>query len=551
MSERGGDSTGPELKKAGPRRWLRTDVRTLIAMVACCGVVLWAWRHLVENIDPVRLETRAIQKRALASLKSATPAERLTAIQDLERVRSEDISVGIGPLIGVLGDPDTRVRFAAIRALDLMISSLAKSGSGSEAVHDATEAFLRGLKDSDPAFRAAAAQALASTGASLAQSGSGSADIVAGVVGLIGALDDSSSRVRAAAAASLGSVSAPRLAALNDRRADPGAVLAAMERALGDSESLVRAAAVHALAAHPGSGDPPKALIRGFRDESAEVRQAAAAGLTFFRQGLDAWVPELLRIAEQDPDPAVRERSQTTLGFACNPPAVTAAVVPLVIPFLGSPKASVRSRAASVLGELRRDAHAAIPQLLQVLTEPLARNVVPVIGPAGVFDPGCAAAWALGRIAPGSAEAKQVIAALTDVVRSGPESRGGWAAVALSEFGPDAVEAVPALVTLAEEANPDDKFERRSSAVRALGKIAPGTASEDRTISVLLPLLDSPSIPVLAQAIQSLALFGAKTAPALAKVRDWKNDRDFRIREAVARVLPILDAAEASAGSAQ
>ena len=65
-----------------------------------------------------------------------------------------------------------------------------------------------------------------------------------------------------------------------------------------------------------------------------------------------------------------------------------------------------------------------------------------MMGSGGSFDPGTAAAWALGRVAPGMPEEKQVITALTEVA-SGPVSRREWAALTLYHFGPAAVEAVP------------------------------------------------------------------------------------------------------------
>ena len=80
-----------------PVRRLQTRVRSLIALVACCAVILWAWRHLAENLDPVLLEARSIQKRAIGALHSDKPADRLTAIVDLERLRTGDSSIAIPP----------------------------------------------------------------------------------------------------------------------------------------------------------------------------------------------------------------------------------------------------------------------------------------------------------------------------------------------------------------------------------------------------------------------------------------------------------------------
>ncbi len=78
--------------KDGP--WLlrrfRTDMRTLIVLVACCAVTLWALRRLWENYDPVLVETRSIQNRAIGTLQTGKPAERVTAIHMLERLGTGD-----------------------------------------------------------------------------------------------------------------------------------------------------------------------------------------------------------------------------------------------------------------------------------------------------------------------------------------------------------------------------------------------------------------------------------------------------------------------------
>jgi hypothetical protein len=80
--------------------------------------------------------------------------------------------------------------------------------------------------------------------------------------------------------------------------------------------------------------------------------------------------------------------------------------------------------------------------------------VEPVQSPRHNLDPACAAALAFGKIAPDSNNAKQVMAALIEVVRSGPLSRRGWAAVALSEFGPAAEDAVPVLIKAIDNTTP-------------------------------------------------------------------------------------------------
>jgi HEAT repeat protein len=548
MSTKSDGSSNPA--SDGPKRVrrLQTDVRTLIVLVACSGVILWALRNLWENYDPVRVEARSIQKRAIGALQSGKPDERFTAIQELERLRAGDSAMSIPPLIGALDDPDTKVRIAAIEALDTIGSSMVKSGSGGETVRASATALIRCLKDQDTEIRVAAVKALGSVGSSAMKSRSGgkTETIQASATALIGCLKDQEPDVRSAAALSLGELTPPRRGLLTSPPIDRQAVMDALAEMLGDRDAKVRRAAINAMALRPmQGGDPPKALAQGMQDEVAQNRAAAIRGLSFASQGLDPWVPMVLRLAEHDPDPTVRERCFTTLNFAFKPPAVTAAVVPILSVSLRSGEAKVRSQAASILAQFKADARAAIPELLRVLNEPLDPRVEAVRGPAMNLDPASAAAHALGQIAPGSAEAKQVIAGLMEAARSGPISRRGWAAVALGEFGPAAEEAVPVLIKVIKDAALDRTFEREGSAAWALGKIAPETPSAELALAALLPLLESKDWVARAKAVEALGCFGPKAAAAIPRVRALKVDREGNVKIVAAKALPAIENASA------
>jgi HEAT repeat protein len=241
----------------------------------------------------------------------------------------------------------------------------------------------------------------------------------------------------------------------------------------------------------------------------------------------------------------VRERCLITLNYAFKPPALTAAVVPDLTPSLRSGNAKVRSNAAWILGEFKADARGAIPELLRVLNEPLDPTVEAVIGPSMNLDPASAAARALGRSEPGSAEARAVIAGLMEAARSGPISRRGWVAVALGEFGPAAEEAVPVLIQVMSDATPVDSFERAASAAKALGKIAPNTPSAEKAIAALLPVLDSKTSLARASAIEALRAFGPKAAAAIPRIRAMKDDRDRDVQKAAAKALLAIEAQSA------
>ena len=166
-------------------------------------------------------------------------------------------------------------------------------------------------------------------------------------------------------------------------------------------------------------------------------------------------------------------------------------------------------------------------------------------GPNGGADhPAYTAAFALGRIAPGSAEAKEVIAALIEVARSGLGSRIGWAAVAavdaLGEFGPAAVESVPVLIKVLSDATAANN-ERGASAATALGKIAPETPAADQAIAALLPVLESKDWQSRLAAVNALSQFGPRAAPAIPMLRALKDDHDYDVKAAAAKALLAIE----------
>jgi HEAT repeat protein len=448
----------------------------------------------------VRREARSVQERASSALRSGRPAERLAAIVELQGLGLEDGSIAIPPLIRALDDPETQVRVASAEALRSVGPGVAKSRPGGGTIRDAATALIRCLKDPEP-------------------------------------------RVRSAATASLGWI-VPQLAAVATPPIDRASVMDELIIAmLGDRDTGVRLAAIHTLASRYSESGPPEALAAALKDHSAEIRAAAIFGLSFARQGLDPWVPILLRLAEHDPDPSVRKECLSTLYGAFEAPAVTAASLPALIASLKSADVKVRSQAASLLGMLR--AGAAAPELLSALNEPVAPGVGPFYGSDRVLDPGCAAASALGRIAPGSVEAKRVIAALTEVARFGPVIRRGWAASALGEFGPAAEEAVPVLIKVIKESTPEPPTENEAMAAEALGKIAPDTPSADQAVAALLPVLESKDESTRIRAIEALGRFGPRAGAAIPKIRALKGDSDHSVRDAAAKSLSAIDTASA------
>jgi HEAT repeat protein len=540
MNTDGDGSSNPGTDRPERSRGLQTGVRTLIVLVACCAAILWAWRHWSENSDPVRAEARSIQERAIDMLRSGKPAERIAAITELARLGFGDKTIAVPPLLRALEDPEIDVRIAAYEGLRSIGAKAMKSGTVREAARAAVTAQIRHLTDPEPKARVNAASALGWIDSNIAESGSDGDTVRDAAAALIPCLEDPDPGVRSAAVTSLASVVSPGLAGTATPPFDREAVMGALLARLGNHDAGVRRRVINTLNWNPGTSGPPRWLAEALKDESAENRAAAIWSLIAYSRGLDPWVSVLLRLVEHDPDPSVRIACFNTFRRAFRPPAITAAAVPALVASLRSGDAKVRSEAATLLGALKADAASAIPELLRVLNEPLVPGVGPIFGPDMTLDPACAAAWALGRIAAGSVEAKNVMTALMEVARSGPVSRRGWAAYGLGEFGPAAVEAVPILVKLIKESTPDQQNENEAAAVEALGKIAPGTPSADQAIAGLLPVLNS-KLPSLA--MEALSRFGPKAAAAIPRLRALKDDRDRAVSNAAAKSLLAIEKA--------
>ena len=493
MSTRGDNclqSAGDQPKRA---RRLQTGVRTLIVLVACCGLILWTVRRVQENSDPVLAEARAIQKRAIGMLRAGKPADRMDAVHELVRLNAGERAVAIPPLIGALEDPETEVRIAAAEALGSFGHvAMSRSQSGKETVGDVATALIRCLNDPQPGVRAAAATSLATP------------------------LELIASRI------------------------DRQAVMDALASALGDRDARVRLAAIRVLVSPSLRTGPPKALLTALDDESAENRVEAIRSLRRSGQGLVFWVPALLRVASKERDPSVQDLILTIWDNELKR-LKSADVVPVLIASLQSGDRKVRGLAAILLAHYRASAKADIPELLRVLNEPLEPDAATTSNGTRISDPANEAALVLGRIAPGSAEAKKVLAALIEVARSGPRSRRAWAASSLGGFGTDAAEAAPVLTHLIEQSVGDPNEDLTLELAQALANIAPHAPSARQAIPALLGLLESKETGIRFRVLWTLESFGPSAAAAIPKIRTLKNDRELQIREAAERALLAIE----------
>jgi HEAT repeat protein len=381
------------------------------------------------------------------------------------------------------------------------------------------------------------------------------ADARAATEALLGLAEDPDGRVRAALTTSLAVIgsaaSASRPAGRNASAAktasgpvvDIDALAARLTIALDSPEEPVRQAALVGLGTMAAKlpGGPSPSLIKAVDDPSAGSRQAAIIALGHYRQGVDPAIPRLLRHLE-DEQPQVREACVEAFRLI-RPPAVSPAVAPAVIAAVRNPDRSARVVLVTLLGRLKPDPGAAVPALIPVLGEPIDSDVKAVERSTVVYDtyngPAHEAARALGAIAPGTPQAGAAMAALVEVVRSGPAQRKGSAAEALGAFGPAAVSAVPPLVSMLKEtATAKAPTRAGGSAAGALGKIAPGTPAAAEALAALTAALRAPWVPTREAALAALPAFGPKAAAALPAIRELKDkDPDPGVRKAADSAL--------------
>ncbi|GHE12219.1 hypothetical protein GCM10010339_74740 [Streptomyces alanosinicus] len=244
-------------------------------------------------------------------LTDPDPAVRRTAVS----VLTETVPPGTGrALAGALADPDAGVRASAAASLRELVETLPPEPALGRALTGA-------LTADDPVVRAAALdvlRALRLGEAGVFAAALGDPDIavrteavralvsVDAVRSLAGAADDPSREVRVAVAKALASVgSAP------PAEADREVVTAALDRLSGDTDPLVRGAALASLA---GTGCPAPLAARAvtaLSDPSWQVRSGAATALS--AAAAETAVPALAK-ALADPNADVRKAAVLALA---------------------------------------------------------------------------------------------------------------------------------------------------------------------------------------------------------------------------------------------
>jgi len=522
-----------------PRKGRRrpSGLLTLMALVACCGVLFWAWRHVSPNLDPALAVARSIQRQSILDLRSGEPARRIEAIRTLENLGVEDEPASVAALLGSIDDPTGEVRAAAIRALGSLVTSLQPTRRDGTAGEETARALLGRVTDADESARIATVQALGLIAKGLSDAETGAETVEAATTALLGRLKDPAPGVRTAATSWLGTTAS---------RLDPDVVKGALAELVRDPDEGVRRAAIMATTSSPPSDDePPEALTAALEDAAFENRREALSQLWYYQslhprnQKLDRLVPILFRLAGHDPAPVVRDQCGLLMISILRPPAITASSLPALIASLKSNDAKARGLAAQILGSLQDEALPAVPDLIRTLNEPVAPESASNQRFAWADDPARAAAGALGRIAPKSTMEKEAVAALIEAARSGPPFRRSGAMRALMEFGKAAEEAVPALIAILDE----DRSKLEAPAVEALSRIAPGTPSAGRAVTALLPGLRAESSSSRIRTVEALTRFAPGSADAVAGIRALKDDPDDHVKKVVADAIRAIEAA--------
>ena len=209
---------------------------------------------------------------------------------------------------------------------------------------------------------------------------------------------------------------------------------------LDDPDTSARLAALQGLGAIASKlGDePPPGLIKALDDPDPPNQAAAITGVARFPRGGDAVIPAVVRSLDQKNPPELRAAGRQALNLI-RPSSISVARVPLLVSAVKNPDPQVRSEIIVLLSRIGTDAQEAIPALIAALKEPTETDhplvsAGPVLGNP-LTGPAYVAAKALGQIAPRTSAAGHAVAALTEVLRSGPPARrpsaatrwAGWA----------------------------------------------------------------------------------------------------------------------------
>ncbi len=407
----------------------------------------------------------------------------------------------------------------------------------------------KSIQDRDESVRLASLRALADIGLN--------SPLAAPKV-LSAALDDESADVRAGAAMALAHVGLG---------VDPF-IPAMVRHAEQDPVAHVREACAFALRELGPPAITAKVvpdLISGLDSRVGNLRIAAAIVLPRLGRPAQAAIPALIRAIRmpagaddapgaraqmRDPDPMTgripgmppipgrrhdgppEQRCWTIQALAHLAPgsAMARESVMVLLEVLKPEETDLSTAALAALGEFGPAAAPAVPVLLQTLRQAIAdRKIWLSVWIAGT----------LSRIAPDAPSSHEALVYLEEFMRTAP----GYgllrfkAADALGEFGPAAVAAVPSLIDLLTRG----PLPGRIPAAKALGRIAPGTAQDDRAVEALAESLRmDPDSRGTLEVIEALTRFGQKAAIAIPRLKELELAPNREVRSAAQKALAAL-----------
>ena len=313
-----------------------------------------------------------------------------------------------------------------------------------------------------------------------------------------------------------GGQGAARLAAvgsLTDMGSRAAPAVAALVKALGDTDLPLARAAARALGAiGAGAKEAVVPLADALKGKDTELARAAAAALGSI--GPDALpAADALRAALKHPDTAVRDNAVAALGRLGRPP------VPELLAILQTQSGRLQQWAPGALAGFADQADTVVPALVKALSGGDERLVSAVVGALRTLGPRAAkaapalldlarsqdarlASHALSAVGAIGPEAKTAVPALIEIARSKDAQQAASAIGTLSGIGSGAEAAVGPLVELSRGGD-----RRMADAVgRALSSIkttntppratdAAATCPEGGSVAIALPATDSDDVP--------------------------------------------------------
>ena len=471
-----------------------------------------------------------------AMLKDTKSRVRLSAADVLTRVDSEAAAkAGAETLLGLLGEQDAYVQQTAA-------SELVQLGRDIDAV---MPVLLNGLRSrqraGDTPSDILAAQTLAVIGPKTAEN----EEVLALLAKM---LEDRDRTARATAMNTLATI-AP----------DREWLITSLVNALGNGDEEERLSVFRALkkmgplakAAIPALEELCRSDIR-LRSSADEVLDAILAeDVKRFRSDIDPRVVSMLLGIGTDDMDADRQAGATLTSLGQQ-------AVPDLIRVLSDKKYRLRSKAAYALAIIGPDVSGtdeAIPHLIELTDDysPRARYsavraLAAIDAPANVTLPVFLkalhdddhqvvgeAAKALTEMGP---EAKPALPALVEAMKQ--EGRASLAASVISDIGPDA-SLVPALLQIVKKGQSDTRDGSRASAMHVLRLLGP--AAEDATADLVPILRNEGDQDLRVQAAQVLGAIGVEAAEAVPDLKKIALDdrRDWGIRLACAGALKRVD----------